>query len=110
MAAGTVAPSSFEAPRFKAGSRLGMRCQWRALPASQPDLPPDLVPITTVLVGHAAIFRMEFVRDLEHRNHQPAFGRGGGVATAGLAPHELAGADGEALGRAFLVDQLAGDH
>src|SRR6185503_1585665 len=77
--------------------------------ALQSDRAPKLFPVMAVLIGDAAVLGEELVRDLEHRDHDAAFGRRRRVAAAGLAPYELAGTDGQALGRAFLVDQLAGD-
>src|SRR6187402_3760632 len=67
--------------------------------ALQSDRAPQLFPVVTVLVGDATVLGEELVRDLEHRDHDAAFGRRRRVAAAGLAPHELAGADGQALGR-----------
>src|ERR1700720_4988533 len=70
-------------------------------------VPPKLVPVGAGNVGHATVFFEEFVRHLEHRQHQPAFGRPSNMAAAGLAPDEFAGTDREPLRRTFLVDEFA---
>ena len=68
------------------------RCRRALIQARRnPICAPDLVPVAAVLVGDAAVLGEELVRDLEHRDHQPALRRPGGVAAARLAPDELAG-------------------
>src|SRR5205823_5518120 len=71
---------------------------------------PDLFPVLAGKVGNAAVALVEFVRDLEHRQHQSALGGAGDVAAPRLAPDELAGLDLEPRGRTFLVHQLALEH
>src|SRR5262249_24272592 len=56
---------------------------------------PKLVPVGAGNVGHATILLEEFVRHLEHRQHQPAFRRPRNVAAAGLPPDDFAGTDRE---------------
>src|SRR5580698_71392 len=70
-------------------------------------VPPKFVPIGAGNVRHAAVLLKEFIWHLKHGEHESAFGRPGDVASAGLAPDEFAGSDGQAFRRAFLVDQLA---
>src|SRR4051795_984721 len=94
---------------FANRSRMSLRsCGLRGSPLA--GMTPDLLPVATVLVGDAAVAVEELVRDLEHCDHDAALGRPGDMAAAWFAPHELAGADRQAFGRAFLVDQLSGDH
>src|SRR5262249_5982712 len=71
---------------------------------------PDGFPVLPGDVGHAAVALVELIGNLEHRQHQPALGRPGDVAAAGLTPHEFAGLDLEAGGGALLVHQLAFEH
>src|SRR3989442_15225140 len=62
------------------------------------DVAPEAVPIRPAEIGDAAVALVELVGDLEHGEHQPALGRAGDVAAAGLAPDELARLDLEPRG------------
>src|SRR4051812_36316349 len=67
---------------------------------------PDAFPVLAAEIGDAAVALVEFVRDLEHREHQPALGRPGDMAAALLAPDEFAGLDLEPRRRPLLVHEL----
>src|SRR3981189_523289 len=71
---------------------------------------PDAFPVLAAEIGHAAVALVEFVRDLEHRKHQPALGRPGDMAAAFLTPDEFAGLDLEPRRRPLLVHELSFEH
>ena len=72
--------------------------------------PQTLSQSLPATVGDAAVLLVEFVRNLEHRQHQAAFGRPGDMPAARLAPDEFARRDLEAGGRTLLVHELAFQH
>src|SRR5262245_60055431 len=70
---------SFEIMRRRE-SRQCLRAEDGRRPPSVLDrVAPDAFPILTGTVGDAAVLLVEFVGDLEHRQHQPAFRRPGHV-------------------------------
>src|SRR6202453_2227089 len=74
------------------------------------DVAPKLVPGFAGKIRNAPVLLEEFVRHLEHCQHQAALGRAGNMAAGGFAPDEFTGADTEPFRWTFLIDQPALEH
>src|SRR4051812_4536638 len=73
---GTPAPLAHASRIYQ--TRAPFRCRFRGRMRRHSLLQcvaPDGFPVLAAEIGDAAVALVEFVRDLEHREHQPTFGR-----------------------------------